>query len=79
MTLAGQIVCTDSARWGVQREFNRRVKLAFQQEGIRMMPPNITVAALQRPLEIKMERPEAAKPGVKAVPHAIAQSDTGNG
>jgi small-conductance mechanosensitive channel len=81
MTIAGQIVCTDSARWGVQREFNRRVKIAFQQAGIRMLPPNITVAALQRPLEINMARPDAAKQQVKAAPVAreAAQSDTGNG
>jgi moderate conductance mechanosensitive channel len=39
VTLAGQIVCTDSARWGVQREFNRRAKLACRREGIRMLPP----------------------------------------
>jgi small-conductance mechanosensitive channel len=80
MTLAGQIVCTDSARWGVQREFNRRVKLAFQREGIRMLPSDITVAALQRPLEIRMERPAVAKREVKAAPIAreTAQSDAGN-
>jgi small-conductance mechanosensitive channel len=81
MTLAGQIVCTDSARWGVQREFNRRLKIAFQKEGIRMMPPNVTVTALQRPLEIKMERADVAEPQVKATPVArtMAQSDAGNG
>jgi small-conductance mechanosensitive channel len=33
-TLAGQIRCTDSGRWPVQREFNRRMKLRFQEEGI---------------------------------------------
>jgi small conductance mechanosensitive channel len=74
MTLAGQIVCTDSARWGVQREFNRRVKLAFQQAGIRMMPTSVTVTALQRPLEIKMERLEGTKQHC-----AMAQSGAGDG
>jgi small-conductance mechanosensitive channel len=29
VTLIGQIVCTDSGRWPVQREFNRRVKRRF--------------------------------------------------
>jgi moderate conductance mechanosensitive channel len=79
MTLAGQIACTDSARWGVQREFNRRVKIAFQKAGIRMLPPNITVTALQRPLEIKIERPEAAKQPATSGARAMAQADAGNG
>jgi small conductance mechanosensitive channel len=73
MTLAGQIVCSDSARWGVQREFNRRVKIAFQKEGIRMMPVNTTVTALQRPFEIKMA------PSGKATPAAYAMPDSEKG
>jgi moderate conductance mechanosensitive channel len=81
MTLAGQIVCTDSARWSVQREFNRRVKLAFQKTGIRMMPQNTTVASLWHPLEVKLERPEASKQQLKTtpVPRTMAQSDAGKG
>ena len=38
-TLAGQIVCTDSGRWPVQREFNRRVKRRFQELGIQTPTP----------------------------------------
>ena len=34
VTLVGQIRCTDSGRWGVQREFNRRMKMRLQDEGI---------------------------------------------
>ncbi len=81
MTLAGQIVCTDSARWGVQREFNRRVKIALQKAGIRMMPSTVTVNALQRPLEIKLERPDGAKQQMKATPvaRAMAQPDADKG
>jgi len=60
VTLAGQIVCTDSARWGVQREFNRRVKTAFQEAGIRMMPP-VTVMSFRHPLDIRLERPDVAE------------------
>lgn len=71
MTLAGQIVCTDSARWGVQREFNRRVKIAFQAAGIRMMP---ATTAVQRPLEIKMEQMAVAKQHGKAPPVARAET-----
>ena len=38
-TLLGQIVCTDAGRWAVQREFNRRLKLRFQSEGIHIYNP----------------------------------------
>jgi small-conductance mechanosensitive channel len=33
-SIVGQIRCTDSGRWPVQREFNRRVKRRFQECGI---------------------------------------------
>jgi moderate conductance mechanosensitive channel len=33
-TITGQIPCTDSGRWPVQREFNRRLKKRFQAENI---------------------------------------------
>ena len=39
-TLAGQIVCTDAGRWAVQREFNRRFKKRFQEEGIALSVPH---------------------------------------
>jgi small-conductance mechanosensitive channel len=42
-TLVGQIRCTDSGRWGVQREFNRRMKMRLQEEGIVIASPNQTV------------------------------------
>ena len=42
-TLVGQIRCTDSGRWPVQREFNRRVKIRFQEEGIEIASSNQTV------------------------------------
>jgi small-conductance mechanosensitive channel len=34
VTVVGQIECTDSGRWPVQREFNRRMKMQFQQLGL---------------------------------------------
>ncbi|MBV9250290.1 MAG: mechanosensitive ion channel family protein, partial [Acetobacteraceae bacterium] len=43
-TIAGQIVCTDAGRWPVQREFNRRVKRRFQEEGVRIFNPVQTIA-----------------------------------
>ena len=33
-SIVGQIRCTDSGRWPVQREFNRRMKRQFQERGI---------------------------------------------
>ncbi len=35
VTVIGQVACTDSGRWSVQREINRRIKLRFHQAGIR--------------------------------------------
>jgi len=37
--ILGQIVCTPSARWSVQREFNRRVQRRFAELGIRFALP----------------------------------------
>ncbi|MFM0339639.1 mechanosensitive ion channel family protein [Paraburkholderia fungorum] len=39
VTLAGQIQCRDSARWGVQREFNRRILDQFSAHGIEIANP----------------------------------------
>jgi len=39
VTLAGQIQCRDSARWGVQREFNRRILDRFTECGIEIANP----------------------------------------
>jgi moderate conductance mechanosensitive channel len=47
-TIVGQIVCTDGGRWGVQREFNRRMKQRFQELGIRIAPPTPTVVFAQQ-------------------------------
>jgi small-conductance mechanosensitive channel len=46
VTIAGQIVCTDAARWGVQREFNRRMKVRFETEGVKLAIPqqNLRIA-----------------------------------
>jgi moderate conductance mechanosensitive channel len=37
-SIVGQIRCTDSGRWSVQREFNRRMKRRFQECGIEIAP-----------------------------------------
>ncbi len=39
VTLVGQMQCRDTARWPVQREFNRRVHEAFRARGIRIANP----------------------------------------
>jgi len=49
-TIAGQVVCTDSGRWSVQREFNRRMKLRFQEFGIRLYNPMRNVAITLPPV-----------------------------
>ncbi len=46
-TIAGQIVCTDSGRWAVQREFNRRLKKRFEQEGIALGLPQQQVRIIK--------------------------------
>jgi moderate conductance mechanosensitive channel len=49
VTIAGQVVCTDSGRWAVQREFNRRMKRRFQELGIRIFNPVQTIKLAQVP------------------------------
>jgi moderate conductance mechanosensitive channel len=65
MTLVGQIVCSDWARWEVQREFNRRVKIALRKEDIRMMP-TVSVTDFRHPLDVKLERPAAMQQALDA-------------
>ncbi len=43
ITIVGQIVCTDSGRWAVQREFNRRMTVRFKEQGLRIATPVQTV------------------------------------
>jgi len=42
-TIVGQIRCTDSGRWPVQREFNRRMKRRFQENGIEIASTGQTI------------------------------------
>ncbi len=51
VTIAGQVVCTDSGRWAVQREFNRRMKRRFQELGIRIFNPVQTINLVSAPVE----------------------------
>jgi hypothetical protein len=45
------VVCTDSGRWVVQREFNRRMKRRFQELGIRIFNPVQTINLVPAPVE----------------------------
>ncbi|WP_133645727.1 mechanosensitive ion channel family protein [Paraburkholderia flava] len=43
LALSGQIQCRDTARWGVQREFNRRIAEQFKARGISIANPQRSV------------------------------------
>ena len=43
VSIVGQIRCTDSGRWPVQREFNRRMKQKFQDAGIEIASAGQTI------------------------------------
>jgi len=45
-TIVGQIECTDSGRWPVQREFYRRMKRRFDELGIEIARPGQTTIVL---------------------------------
>jgi moderate conductance mechanosensitive channel len=44
VTITGQIVCTDTGRWPVQREFNRRMKKRFEELQIVLGAPPAATA-----------------------------------
>jgi len=44
VTITGQVACSDSGRWSVQREINRRIKLRFKEAGIRFFAEPVTFA-----------------------------------
>ncbi|OWT68266.1 mechanosensitive ion channel protein MscS [Achromobacter sp. HZ28] len=69
VTVAGQIRCKDSGRWGVQREMNRRILDRFRELGIAIANPraSLLLTADEAPAEMPdpagpPARPEAAKP-----------------
>ncbi len=45
VTISGQVACTDSGRWSVQWEINRRIKQRFEAAGIQFFapPPPVSV------------------------------------
>ena len=62
VTIAGQVVCTDSGRWAVQREFNRRMKRRFQELGIRIFNPMQTIT-LSTPIQTPSEQGAPSEQG----------------
>jgi moderate conductance mechanosensitive channel len=66
VTIAGQVVCTDSGRWAVQREFNRRMKRRFQELGIRIFNPVQTITTLSTPVQAPAQAGGSAETGVSA-------------
>lgn len=65
-TVLGQMKCTDAGRWGVQREFNRRIKGRFQEMGIEIALPAQSVILSRAP-----------RPGEAAEGHAAEDVVTG--
>ncbi|VVD79154.1 Moderate conductance mechanosensitive channel YbiO [Pandoraea iniqua] len=47
IALSGQMQCTDTTRWGVQREFNRRIADRFREQGIRIANPQRSTVAFE--------------------------------
>jgi small-conductance mechanosensitive channel len=60
VTLVGQIECTDFGRWPVQREFNRRMKIRFQQLGVGIAHPSQTWLIADSPLGKRVREPLGA-------------------
>jgi len=63
VTITGQIVCTDSGRWPVQREFNRRMKRRFESLGIEIFNPLQSIAWTP-----PSEREQPASPSAQDAP-----------
>jgi moderate conductance mechanosensitive channel len=61
-SIVGQIRCTDSGRWPVQREFNRRMKRRFQECGVEIASAGQTILmSVPAPAEVASDaRPRRA-------------------
>jgi small-conductance mechanosensitive channel len=72
-TIVGQMPCTDKGRWGVQREFNRRIKKRFHEEGIEIaVPTQLMIVERRVQTQDKVWRP--AEQPVEADGGAIPES-----
>jgi small-conductance mechanosensitive channel len=78
--ITGQIVCTDSGRWPVQREFNRRMIIRFKELGIRVATPVQTIYNYQAPQPENAAQPVAqlaSKPPAPQIAAAKPPSSLG--
>ncbi len=75
-TIAGQVVCTDSGRWSVQRELNRRMKKRFQELGVLLYNPmrNIAISLPSEGPRDRAEQQEEHSPGTVEKERAHEQS-----
>jgi small-conductance mechanosensitive channel len=81
ITLAGQIQCRDSARWGVQREFNRRILDQFRERGIEIANPQrnlLTWDPESVPARIEADAVHQAAPDGPEAPDATDASEAAN-
>jgi moderate conductance mechanosensitive channel len=71
VVLKGAIRCRPLQQWGVGREFNRRLKRRFDEEGIVLFRPKqvIEIAGESRDAERGREEPPPVRAGNGAVPH----------
>jgi small-conductance mechanosensitive channel len=82
VTIVGQIVCTDTGRWAVQREFNRRMNIRFKELGIRIGTPvttQLTVDTAERaPKDLRIGQEDKPPPSnqVKESPPPSALGNT---
>lgn len=60
ITLIGQIQCTDSGRWGVQREMNARIVKRFREKNIELANPRLNL--LLTPDALKPASPGEKEP-----------------
>jgi small-conductance mechanosensitive channel len=74
VTILGQLRCLDSGRWGVQREFNRRIKKRFQELGIVLADPARRL--LVAPPAPPQPQTASAPPGEPAAPGPTSATDT---
>jgi small-conductance mechanosensitive channel len=81
VTIVGQIVCTDSGRWAVQREFNRRMNIRFKEAGIHIATPVTTVynhVAQQSDKPVRVAASVAAPPSPDQVIESPPPAALGN-
>jgi small-conductance mechanosensitive channel len=81
VTIVGQIVCTDSGRWAVQREFNRRMNIRFKEAGIHIATPVTTVynhVAQQSDKPVRVAASVAAPPSPDQVVESPPPAALGN-